>query len=783
MRVTIGVLCALGAGSFTSAVSLGRFKTGLGVSREAKVEPTFEVTKRANTTSDERWVFAHFMVGFVNSYTQEDWTRDVALAASKGIDGFALNCDGQDTNQQQLTYAFQAASASSAPFKLFISPDFVHFSYSDPAPVSAFLKPWVTEDAYFQYEGKPFVSSFWGEGTDWEAVTTSVGTDLYVVPFYYASQAAAETKGVNGLFSWEVWPGESTDDVVNQNMTTDPDKEYLDLLAPLGKTYMAPVSPWFYAHLPASTGYPKNYYLYSDTLWPTRWQQILDLAVANPDQLKFVEIITWNDWTESSLISPYRGTMTTDGNEQWSKDFDHSALMDMMGPFIKAFKAGSGEVEVEENRIVWWYRPTLKDAECDATDTVGEKPRGADMAADSIFVAALTTGAATITVTSGSSTSSQTVDKAGVHTLAFPMDVGSVSFDMKVDGGGTASGKGAIEISAECYEGVYNFNILSGTAVADGSSSSSTTDTTADASDAASSSDAATSAGASDTASTGITSGEFASGDATATGAVVALVSDTAALDATATDATATGSITAVSADATSTEEAGVVATAPPETFTDTETISDAAPITTAAEASPTASAEADECPDEETDSSGTTDEAAAPTESVSATATATGDESEDCDDSDDAGSTEQAAGATSAAEATATATMETDECPDEEGDESASGTTVEAAAPTSTSVGEMECPDEEESATAVSDDVASATSDATVVAIEAGGAEEQPSLSAVANAALPLESGSAMFTQTGSFAAGPSASGGSGDWTHGGWGTWRQWGPRDVVV
>ncbi|WRT69078.1 uncharacterized protein IL334_006061 [Kwoniella shivajii] len=430
-----------------------------------------QVPTTASMVNNERFVFAHFMVGFVNAYNQEDWNRDIALAASKGIDGFALNCDGQDTNAQQLQYAFTAAS--SLNFKLFISPDFVHYSYTDPGPVSELLKPYLSESAYFQYEGKPFVSSFWGEGIDWVQIGENVGVDLYVCPYYKSSQAAADTPGLDGLFSWNTWPGQDSDSAVFQNMTTAPDEEYLNLLAPLGKAYMAPVSPWFYSHLPASTGFPKNYHLYSDTLWSTRWQQILELVVAHPDQVKFVEIITWNDWTESSLISPYRGTLTTDGNKEWSEDFDHSAWMDMMGPFISAFKAGQSKPQINEDRIVWWYRPTLKNAECDSTDSVGEKPRGWEMAADSVFVAALTTGPATITVTIGGTSSSQKVDGEGVHTLAFPMCAGSVSFQMTVDGGGTAIGKGNIDITDQCYKGIYNFNVLVGTALVDGSSPSS----------------------------------------------------------------------------------------------------------------------------------------------------------------------------------------------------------------------------------------------------------------------------------------------------------------------
>ncbi|ODN74466.1 hypothetical protein L202_06852 [Cryptococcus amylolentus CBS 6039] len=429
MRLSLSLGLLVAALTTVGGVSLEYLKTGLAIAGESIHS---ELSRRNDTSSSaEQYVFAHFMVGFVDAYTQEDWTRDIELAASKGIDGFALNWDGQDANAQQLALAFKAASALSTPFKLFISPDFVHYSTEDHEPVSDLLKSWITEDAYFRYNDKSFVSSFWGEGTDWEAVETDVGQDLYVVPYYYASQSAAGTKGVDGLFSWSAWPGEGTEDVVNQNMTTDKDKEYLDLLGPLDKTYMAPVPPWFYAHLPASTGYSKNYYLYSDTLWPTRWQQILSLTKNYPDQLKFVEIITWNDWTDV---------------EQRFRPFCFHGHM--MGPFITAFKAGSEDVSVTENRLVYWYRPSLKDAECDSTDSVGSKPSGAEMAADSIFVAV---GAATITVTSGSSTSSQIVDKAGVHTLSFPMKAGAVSFEMKMDNDGRVSGNGAIEVTSGCY--------------------------------------------------------------------------------------------------------------------------------------------------------------------------------------------------------------------------------------------------------------------------------------------------------------------------------------------
>ena len=161
------------------------------------------------------------MVGFVGGYSKKDWTRDIKLAASKGIDGFvsgpkpsrdrahvkALNCDGGEANTRHLGDAYAAAEDynnqnTDAPFYLFISADFVHFSTEDPKPLSAFLKPWFSKPAAYKVDGKPFVSTFLGQGTDWEAVAKTVGQELYVVPYYYASKKAADTEGISGLFSW-----------------------------------------------------------------------------------------------------------------------------------------------------------------------------------------------------------------------------------------------------------------------------------------------------------------------------------------------------------------------------------------------------------------------------------------------------------------------------------------------------------------------------------------------------------------------------------------------------
>lgn len=67
-----------------------------------------------------------------------------------------------------------------------------------------------------------------------------------------------------------------------------------------GKTYMAPVSPWFSTHYGPEVLYSKNFVFPSGPLWYNRWQEILTGG------FNFVEIITWNDIGESHYVGVYK---------------------------------------------------------------------------------------------------------------------------------------------------------------------------------------------------------------------------------------------------------------------------------------------------------------------------------------------------------------------------------------------------------------------------------------------------------------------------------------------
>jgi glucan endo-1,3-alpha-glucosidase len=183
------------------------------------------------------------MVGIVFSYKQSDWVGDMQLAKSKGITGFALNIGVDSYSQDQLDLAYSAAEQVGG-FELFISFDFNWYSVSDTAGVASMMGRYINKPAQLLVDGKPFVSSFIGDGFNWGIVAQILGKEIYAVPFNQPSATNANDPGVKGLFSWAAWPGQLDNQPIKQNMTLNRDDDYLNVLDAAGKQYMAPVSPW-----------------------------------------------------------------------------------------------------------------------------------------------------------------------------------------------------------------------------------------------------------------------------------------------------------------------------------------------------------------------------------------------------------------------------------------------------------------------------------------------------------------------------------------------------------
>ncbi|KZP22436.1 glycoside hydrolase family 71 protein [Athelia psychrophila] len=412
----------------------------------------FELEDRASGT---KYVFAHFIVGFVASYLQADWTADMQLAQAIGIDGFALDIGKDPYNAAQLGYAYAAAEALG--FKVFLSFDFTYWNSSDTSTIASYISTYGPLPAQFTYNGDVFVSTFSGDGFDWAAVAAE-SKALYACPNYQASSFSTSS-GVSCFLSWNAWSS-SDNKPVDASMTTAGDVDYINTLG--SDAYMMPISPWFFTHYGPGS-YNKNWIFYADYQWTSRWEAALSLAP------QFLEILTWNDFSESHYIGPlhpnkpsvYAGNTST-GAVEWVTGMPHDAWRDVAAVYIAAYKAGASAPTVKTEELVYYYRPNPKDATC--SDSVAQ-PTGYDYDGDSIFVIAMTTSAGTVVINSGGVSTYIDVP-AGITNVSAPMTVGVQSFSLTRDSGATVvmSGTSDLQVSSSCT--VYNFNAYVGSVTA-----------------------------------------------------------------------------------------------------------------------------------------------------------------------------------------------------------------------------------------------------------------------------------------------------------------------------
>ncbi|KAK3723929.1 Glucan endo-1,3-alpha-glucosidase agn1 [Vermiconidia calcicola] len=421
-------------------------------------------------------VFAHVIVGNNDAYTVADWQSDISLAASKGIDAFVLNIATplSGTAGSQSAFAFEAAKNLGASFKLFFSFDYEGgegpWSTND---ILTLLRQYGHDGSYFQYEGRPFVSTFEGPGnsdvSQWAEIRRALPGGIYFVPDWSSQGPGFEMPLYDGAFSWNMWPDGP------QNMTTDPDIGWLDSLKKGGKSYMMGVSPWFYTNLPA---YNKAWVWRGDSLWYDRWQQVLEI------QPEFVQIVTWNDFGESHYIGPIRKPCIPSAPgadaRSYVEGYPHEGWLETLRYQIAAYKHAANptkypapKVGAGEDKIAYWYRTApastgpsaVTGNACSSEINVNGYQECHPVEAvldDKIFAIALLSGPGSVSISVGEHPA-QKFDglEAGINFVSRPF--GGQTGVVTVSSSTGASGKG-VEIGSKSGGKVGNLNAWVGCA-------------------------------------------------------------------------------------------------------------------------------------------------------------------------------------------------------------------------------------------------------------------------------------------------------------------------------
>ncbi|UJR18149.1 hypothetical protein I4U23_005049 [Adineta vaga] len=386
-------------------------------------------------------VFAHYML--ITRPPNGDYTNDINLARSAGIDAFAINYGGWNVDfAQQEGYLQDFYSAAEYHnFKVFLSIDCT--SVKDSNMVVKLVNRYVNSPAQFKINGKLVLSTFQTDPPTWNwqtDVLNRINSPVYFIPGTlsdHASQVFSQTPG-DGFFPW-IHPTKTAD----QEAITD--NSYATLRDITGKSWMAAVAPWFFKRF---SGYDNWSHAQDDAIFIDRWLHLLRLK---PD---FIEIVTWNDWGESSYVGP--ADTTNSSPESYWGTLDHSAFLRMTRIFIKAYKARQTDIKITpaDEDVFFFYR--LQPATTLGTSDTLPLPSDVQYLKDNVFLVSFLASEASITLNSGG-VIHYISGKEGIHKNGVPWTLGEQSLMAQRNGQLFVNKKGP-NISSQLNR--YNGNVI-----------------------------------------------------------------------------------------------------------------------------------------------------------------------------------------------------------------------------------------------------------------------------------------------------------------------------------
>ncbi|GAA6016549.1 hypothetical protein JCM10207_002836 [Rhodosporidiobolus poonsookiae] len=426
----------------------------------------------------DRAVFAHNMFGEVQGYSVEDHAEDMKFAASVGIDAFAINTGHDTYDADHVANVFNAAKQTG--FKLFFSFDLPHFNADNASNwiLYDYLQPYALTDEYYKIDGKPVVSTFGGnqdgqylDGTSSFSAANEAWNDLL-------DTARSFTPSIDCYFApfWLDDPWETgTDDLQldaignwfqSSPTSADDDQTWHDELESLGG-----LDYWAYmgAHFAVHQEENRNYAYSGDFVLPQHYENVIKLGDSAPD---FIEIITWNDWGESTYIGPIHnsssppvGTFDT-GKYVWGHD--HTAFALISAYYNSWYKTGSAPT-IKSEAVFWYTRSHPFDATA-SNDPLGKPSANlADTIYCVVFVPAGSSASKLVITTGGEATDGQSVTE-GVNLISTSFKVGKTGVSLQDANGNEILGGEGVEIvdNPEYYDfNYYTYSLPSGVQASD----------------------------------------------------------------------------------------------------------------------------------------------------------------------------------------------------------------------------------------------------------------------------------------------------------------------------
>jgi glucan endo-1,3-alpha-glucosidase len=398
-----------------------------------------------SAANSPHYVFAHYMVCYADyGANVAGYERDIQEAQAAGIDGFVL--DVGTWNDPSLMYynqrvelIYQAAERLGNGFKLSF---FVEFW--NPTNITNLVVTFANRTNTFWYQGK-IVLSAWGMnnvptegwvGVDWTNTVLnplqSAGYPVFFIPHFWPPYArelpsysdaefllTQDGSFVQGLFLFlaDGLPYQFAQCVSN----------YTSALHSAGKTFMASYTPNYWGNAQPTAG---RRYCESDGGEGTmiEWQSI----IAN--QPDWVNLVTWNDFNESTYVSPILNPeqyLYGEGFLATPHRYCHAGYLELSKYYISWYKTGR-QPPINQDALFYFYRSHPQHAVASDTNDIPVTWWFGDVQ-DVIYNTVFLTAPAQLVVSSGGNLSTNTL-AAGIQSLRTPFAPGPQSFTLLRNG-------------------------------------------------------------------------------------------------------------------------------------------------------------------------------------------------------------------------------------------------------------------------------------------------------------------------------------------------------------
>lgn len=225
-----------------------------------------------------------------------------------------------------------------------------------------------------------------------------------------------------------------------------------EALKSTGKLFMASVTP-YYRGLASGTNY-RAFETNGFSGMETEWRAAIEARV------NWVQIVTWNDWAESTYVSPI-GSCTRKQvyDPRFGALLSHTAYLDASQYFIEWFKRGAAP-QIARDVFYYFYRihpiRTGSTTGAHTSSDASVPPFARTPLSAQIHVTAFLTAAAVLVIEQGSMHTTHEL-RAGVNEVAVPTSPGVPRFILIRNGNTLVDKRGEEAILTDDFSGAYNY--------------------------------------------------------------------------------------------------------------------------------------------------------------------------------------------------------------------------------------------------------------------------------------------------------------------------------------